>query len=419
MKAGCGVVLAHPSGNQFFRHLAVALRDSGLLSAVCTCLDWRSRGLDQLVPKSLSSELGRREFSHDLGVPVHSHPWKEAARLAAGKLHLGPLIKHETGRFSVDAVYRDFDKWTARKLRGIPGASIAYAYEDAAEAIFAEASRLGWVCAYDLPIAYWETSRRLLDEESALRPEWEPTLGGTRDSLGKLERKTNELRQADVVVCPSQFVAGSLPAWARESKTVVVAPFGSPAPNPREVASACHGRQKLRVLFAGAMTQRKGLADLFEAVRRLDRADLELVVMGSPTAPMSFYRSQLPTFTYEAPRPHDKVLALMRTCDLLCLPSIVEGRALVIQEAMSQGLPAIVTPNTGADDVVRDGATGFIVPIRSPEKIAERLNWCADHRSEMAGIGSAARDAAARLSWDRYGASIAGILLQACQPVLR
>ena len=58
-------------------------------------------------------------------------------------------------------------------------------------------------------------------------------------------------------------------------------------------------------------------------------------------------------FTYEPPRPHHEVLQLMKTCDVLVLPSIVEGRALVQQEAMSCRLPVIATRNAGADDLDR------------------------------------------------------------------
>ena len=411
-----GVALAHPLGNQFFRRLAGGLRDAGLLQATFTCVDWSvSRRWRRVLPKRLSAELDRRSVSQNLGVPVASHPWREIGRVAAGPLGFQRLVRHEVGLLSVDAVFRDFDRWVAGRLARTPGAAMAYAYEDAAESTFIEASRLGWLRAYDLPIAYWETSRRLLDEEAKLRPEWEPTLGGTRDSSNKQERKTNELRLANLVICPSRFVADSLPTWARDTRQVVIAPFGSPVPSAaRQSRMAASGSRKLRVLFAGAMSQRKGLADLFNAVRSLKRPDIELVVMGSPVAPMGFYRSQLRDFTHEPPRPHSSVLELMRTCDVFCLPSIVEGRALVIQEAMSQGLPVIVTPNTGVDDAVQDGVNGFVVPIRSPEKIAEKLFWCADHKELLPELGHAAMSVSTQFSWARYSNAIISALLPAC-----
>ena len=62
--------------------------------------------------------------------------------------------------------------------------------------------------------------------------------------------------------------------------------------------------------------------------------------------------------------------------DALVLPSIVEGRALVQQEALSCGLPIIVTPNAGGEDLVEEGKTGHIIPIRSPQSIMRLLVRC-------------------------------------------
>jgi glycosyltransferase involved in cell wall biosynthesis len=96
----------------------------------------------------------------------------------------------------------------------------------------------------------------------------------------------------------------------------------------------------------------------------------------------------------------------MRSCDVLVLPSIIEGRALVMQEAMSQGLPVIITPNTGGEDLVEEGRTGFLVPIRSPRAIAERLDWFADSPEETQHMGQLAQRKAEGYRWDNYGALI-------------
>ena len=62
------------------------------------------------------------------------------------------------------------------------------------------------------------------------------------------------------------------------------------------------------------------------------------------------------------------------------LPSIIEGRALVQQEALSCGLPIITTPNAGGADLIEEGMTGHLVPIRSPEIIAEKIISLADNK---------------------------------------
>ncbi|MEI8342325.1 MAG: glycosyltransferase family 4 protein, partial [Verrucomicrobiota bacterium] len=205
------------------------------------------------------------------------------------------------------------------------------------------------------------------------------------------------------VVCPSRFVQESLPPGAR--KKSVIAEFGSPPGRPLKR----HHGPRLRILFAGAMSQRKGLADLFAAMKILGRSDVELVVMGSPVVPMDFYRGEYAGFIYEPTRPHDGVLDLMSTCDLLVLPSIVEGRALVQQEALSCGLPLLVTANAGGADLIEEGATGFLIPIRSPAAIAEKIAWFADHRNLLPMMQDAAQRKAGEYTWPDY----AGKILQA------
>jgi glycosyltransferase involved in cell wall biosynthesis len=248
--------------------------------------------------------------------------------------------------------------------------------------------------------------------EAERLPEWACTLGGgINDSEEKLRRKTKELELADMVIAPGDFVINSLPNWTG-NKLKHLAPFGSPEgmiSDNLELKNK-ESNRPLRILFAGSMGQRKGLGDLFAAMKLLNNSNLELVVMGSLLAPMEFYRQQFSSFRHEGGRPHAQVLELMRSCDVFCLPSIVEGRALVMQEAMSQGLPIIITPNTGGEDLVIEGKTGFLVPISSPETIAEKLNWFLENRKSITDMGRAAKEHASKYTWDAYGRSIAGAI---------
>jgi glycosyltransferase involved in cell wall biosynthesis len=168
----------------------------------------------------------------------------------------------------------------------------------------------------------------------------------------------------------------------------------------------------LRVLFVGSMGQRKGLADLFSAMELLKGENIELVVMGSPLADMSFYRGQYADFTHEKGRPHAEVLELMRSCDVFCLPSLFEGRALVMQEAMSQGLPLVITPNTGGEDLIVEGETGFLVPIRAPEQIADKLAWFNHHRQELLAMKHMAIRHAASYTWQGYAEVVIQAILR-------
>ena len=390
------ILLAHPFGNANVRAVLRALQEKDRLAKFITTLGWSNR-----------SPLRLPRRGYDLPAKkIERSPARELVRLLASPLGLRGLTEHERGWASIDRVWQNLGDKAARYLcanQRREKIDAVYAYEDCALDLFEAAHDLRVRRVYDLPIAYWETAQRLLKEEAERYPDWEPTLGGTRDSLGKLERKTRELELAELVICPSNFVLDSLPEKVRTSKECVVVPFGSPDGIARSHTTR---EPHLRILFAGALTQRKGLADLFAAMKLLRSQNVELVVMGSLLRPLAWYREQCPDFTYEAPRPHAEVLALMRTCDLFVLPSIVEGRALVQQEAMACGLPLLATKDAGADDMISEGETGFLLPIRSPEAIAEKIDWCANHRERISGMGIAAQERAASLTWRSYGEKI-------------
>jgi glycosyltransferase involved in cell wall biosynthesis len=388
------IAMSHPTGNANVRAVLAALDDAGLLEVFFTTVGVRSHStLPQLLPDKLRHTVQRRSFA-TRNARLEFHPWKELLRLA--------------GRETIDNVCFDLDAHVAATCRERPARlNAVYCYEDVARDTFRFARERGWTTFYDLPIAYWETSQRLLREEAQRWQEWEPTLVGTRDSQNKLERKAEELELADVVLCPSRFVLDSLPDEARVNKSCVVAEFGSPFVESGMNAPAARGQSlPLRILFVGSLTQRKGLADLFAAMKLLRRSDVELIVMGAPVAALEFYRERFPNFRYEPPRPHSEVLALMRQCDVLVLPSIVEGRALVQQEAMACGLPLIVTPNAGGEDLIDEGRTGFLVPIRSPEILVEKIAWFADHRAALPEMCAAAQAKAREYTWSAYGRKI-------------
>jgi glycosyltransferase involved in cell wall biosynthesis len=401
------IVLSHPNGNANLRAIAVGLEAKGLLYEFNTTIAaFPDNFWHRLGGINILSDFRRRSFNPVLQSYTICHPFGQLGRAFANKVGLSFLTTHETGRYSTDQIYQRFDKQVSKRLVKAKhgGATAVYAYEDGALETFLEAKKLGLKCIYDLPIAYHETLQNIMQEEEVRRPEWSQTLGGgVKDSSSKLLRKKKELELADTIVVASDFVRNSLPKWAL-SKKIIQSPFGTPATSTTIKTKKREGN-RLRVLFAGSMTQRKGLADLFDAIQLVDQTKVELVVLGSLAAPMSFY-SKKALFTYEKTRSHREVLELMNSCDVFCLPSLVEGRALVMQEAMSQGLPIIITPNTGGEDLVIAEVTGFLVPVRNPEAIALKIMWFIEHRSKLLDMKKASVLKAQQYSWESYANNI-------------
>ena len=399
------IVVSHPTGNRNVRAVLNGLLKKDMLVKFVTTITIRPNNFFMMILRGgLRQQLLRRSYPVPSNLIISSG-FREFVRLVSHKYKLERILPG-LFNYSIDAVYNNVDKVTAHQLTKLSKREkidAVYCYEDGALETFETAKSFGLTCIYDLPIAYWETGRRLMQEEALRLPEWAPTLGGgITDPESKLTRKVQELENADIIICPSKFVQDSLPVWAR-NKHVIMAPFGSPTVTKLDLSiKKKDAGRPLRVLFAGSMGQRKGLGDLFAAIKLIDSSQIELVVMGSLLAPIEFYRQQLPRFTHELSRPHAQVLELMQSCDIFCLPSIVEGRALVMQEAMSQGLPIIITRNTGGGDLVKEGETGFIVPIRSPAKIAEKLAWFTDNIDKIPEMGIKAQQHAATYTWERY-----------------
>ncbi len=68
--------------------------------------------------------------------------------------------------------------------------------------------------------------------------------------------------------------------------------------------------------------------------------------------------------------PHHEVLQFMRTSDVFLLPSVEEGIANVVLEAMGNGIPVISTDCGGMAEVLVNRKNGLLVPVRDPDAIA-------------------------------------------------
>ena len=385
-------VVSHPTGNTFVRALLNQLNDQNQLEKFLTTIG-AGGGANYLT----SAFCGKKR-QYAIPDKLISRQWvPEVARL----LSKGDQAKK---RKRADLCYQALDSKVSLALSN-HSSQVLHAYEDGCSSSFARAKELGMQCSYELPIAHWATVRRLLAEEVERYPQWEPTLESTREPEEKLSRKEEELRLADRITCPSQFVLDSIPLEIRQKTPCQISPFGSPMCEPASIENSPKN-DTLNLLFVGSMSQRKGLADLLEAMKLLKGEPISLSILGQPSMPMEFYRKQFAEFEYFPPCSNQKVWEIMKAHDALVLPSIVEGRALVQQEALSCGLPIVVTPNAGGEDLIEEGITGHLVPIRSPEKIEGAIRTMIENRNRKEEIRKLCQKRAIQYTWENYAQNI-------------
>jgi glycosyltransferase involved in cell wall biosynthesis len=222
---------------------------------------------------------------------------------------------------------------------------------------------------------------------------------GLRDSPEKLARKDEELRLAGRIVVASSFTKATLAECPFLIAPVSVVPYGT----DQSSEEACEIKSGLlRVLYVGSLSQRKGIAEVFEAVEAMG-SHVELTLIGAKTGfECAALDKALARHRWIPSLSRERILAEMRRHDVLVLPSLFEGFGLVVTEALSQGLPVITTSHTCGPDVIEEGVEGFLVPIRDAAAVTEKLDRLARDRNLLTEMSQAALKKARSLSWAEY-----------------
>ncbi len=222
-----------------------------------------------------------------------------------------------------------------------------------------------------------------------------------------------EYEQADRVVVPSKFVRDSFLEKGVSGKKVICVPFGARLERFHPIGEPVDG--EFNVLFVGQVGLRKGIPDLLTAFAHLRHPRKRLVIVGSmqPEIPPLLGRFALDGVEFVGIVPNARLAELYSRAHVLVLPSIEEGLSYVQGEALACGCPVIATPNAGAENLFTNGQEGFIVPIRRPEAICEKLEQFAQDPALARAMGEAGLARVRSLGgWDIYGDQMAALLCE-------
>jgi glycosyltransferase involved in cell wall biosynthesis len=353
--------------------------------------------LPKPVGSALRSQLGRRRVPDGLPLRRVASGF-EVASVLAGRAAPSSRIR----RLAADARDLRFDIGVSRLIER--GDTDAYLTYGASLRTIRRGIELGVRTFVEQALHHHRFIASILQEEARLQPAWAGTLQFHQPNVRRRGLLDAELAAARRTVVLSNFSKQTYVDAGVRAEDIDVIQLGV---SPKAFADVKRQDDNtFRVLFLGVLTQRKGLSYLVEGFRRAGIPDSELLLAGQPWGRGEPWRSvpgvrQVPWVSRES------LNEVFSTADVLVLPSLAEGFARVTLEAMAAGIPAIVTPNSGGADAVRDGIDGYVVPIRDPDSIAERLRRLSDDGNHRREMGRSARARAAEFSWDRYGASVA------------
>ncbi|NEZ65794.1 glycosyltransferase [Leptolyngbyaceae cyanobacterium CCMR0082] len=266
---------------------------------------------------------------------------------------------------------------------GLGNTDIVYGFNSACLELFEYAKSRGILCILDQTLAERSYYYRTLKTEEAHWSSWlERPFEMTSADQKLTEREQREQDLADQIICGSEFVKNSLIARNVSPEKITVIPLGRVKDSTSLGLNKLNSEKSLfpwkersdglHILFAGSVGLRKGIPYLLQALHQLEGViPFVCKAAGSielSSKPLEEY-SNVCQFLGRVPR--SEMASLYNWADVFVLPSLCEGSAMVIYEALNYGLPVITTNNTGS--IVRNGLGGWIVPIKNADAISASI----------------------------------------------
>jgi glycosyltransferase involved in cell wall biosynthesis len=306
-----------------------------------------------------------------------------------------------------DRAMRLHDRRAAAALRRLaPAVDVVHAWPLGAERTLATARALGVRSLLERPNAH--TGFAMAAVADVRR---ELGLGEDRSSPHaarpeRLAREEREYAGADRLLCPSEFVASTFRDAGVPPERLLRHRYGY---DPARFGTA--GREEGRAFtvgFVGRGEPRKGLHIALRAWLESGAAAEGRFVIAGALDPD--YADTLATLlAHPSVEQHGHVAdpaALMRGFDVLVLPSLEEGSALVTYEARACGCVLAVSDRAGA--ACTAGVDALVHPAGDVAALAAHLRALASDRALLERLRAAALERAPELTWSQAGLVLAG-----------
>ncbi|MCS7200794.1 MAG: glycosyltransferase family 4 protein [Patescibacteria group bacterium] len=221
-----------------------------------------------------------------------------------------------------------------------------------------------------------------------------------------IEKELKEYEEADYISIPSLFVKKTFLDNGISEKKILYIQYGVDLTKFKKIPKEDN---VFRIIFAGKICLRKGIQYLIQAFDELNLLNSELILLGNVAEDIKKILTKYQNSSKIKIKKvaHFDLYKEYSNGSIFVLPSIEEGLARVIPEAMACGLPVICTTNTGGEDIVRDGIDGFIIPIRDVEKLKEKILYFYENPEITKQMGQNAQDRVkSGFSWSDYGEKI-------------
>lgn len=393
----------HP-GTQHSWQTALAFQEAGRLAWYATSVFYDPRRwpyrLERLAPGGLGAKLGR-EFRRrwtplldpDLVVAFGIEEWIETA---ARRLHLRRVAELANIRGN-----RRFAAGVIRQIERAPVDAV-WGYNCAAVEVFRWAKRQGLRCVLDQAVGHPRAMNAVMLAERERHPDFFP-LGFVPYDQAWIDQNDEEVALADLVLAGSESCAATMIAHGCPPEKIRVVPYGYDAtlfPGGDFDSAPPASPGPARFLFVGAVDSRKGIAYLLKAFERIPPSLATLTLVGHRTVPDATFRRYVERVTHVPQVARSEVPDYFRRADAFVFPSLFEGSALVLYEAVGAGLGIIQSAASGTG--ATPGENGIILDPVTVEGLADAVTQAAESPERMAAWRAGSRRLRPERTWDKY-----------------
>jgi len=385
-----GILVSSPDLRPSLISILKGLSEAALLEKVVTTVAINPDGLfasslkaiSRLLPRRLSGGIKRRFLPEFLKGKVETFYFRELLRLSVGRL--GDEILSQRVWLWAEL---GFDRRVARRFSGVY--ACIYGMEHSSCETFAKQKEGKGLCILRQVTAHGRQTAEIATREAERFPEYTGAFMRLflKDMQRSLARKEKEYQLADLIVANSNFAKKTFVSKGVPAEKIAVVSAG--CPDCADIsASAGRGDKPLVFLYVGRMSLRKGLHYLLKAWHLLRAGrGAELWLVGAKEIPNIKLHDPDVGMRYFGVLSAWDLARIYAQADVFVLPSLLEGQAYVLLEALSCGLPIISTRESGAEDFVINGENGFIVDAGCVESLSHAMAWCLENRRELKKMG--------------------------------
>jgi glycosyltransferase involved in cell wall biosynthesis len=402
-------LIANPNIAPFIRESVLAYQEAEMLGCFYTTVYHHQEHLFTSLLTKISGkfrqELNRRPL-HEIDYSLIKGLWlPELCRITATKL-INPIVADRVWEWAE----HNFDSWTSKQLK--ISTAFVHVYEHAALQTLQEANKKRIVSIYEQPSQYHHSFTAIVEEQLKLYPELknaEVSLLNDSNAVRRNKRRDEELAIADFILCNSAFTEKTLLEAGILPQKIMKIHYGFPEIADFKTASPASA--KLRFIYAGNLSLRKGIHILLQAWKELHLGDsAELFLIGKNQLPDFFWQGLPDNIKKFENLPQTEYFKLLLASNIFVLPTLADGFGMVISEAMAKGIPVLTTTASAGPDLIKHQNNGLLVSPNDKEALKGQLKWCMDNRNTLADIGKKALATAKAYPWKAYRKKLAGMV---------